>query len=86
MEAARPEKKRRGPRRCPSSSVSEIDTFGWEVGRAGASTATVTAAIEMNVGYGEHTTHYSTVVMAEESLALEDFRAALLAAKVSEKP
>ena len=42
--------------------------------------------IEMNVGYGEHTTHYSTVVMAEESLALEDFRAALLAAKVSEKP
>jgi hypothetical protein len=39
----------------------------------------------MSVGCGGPTPYHSTMVMAEEGLSLEDFRAVLLAGKTLEK-
>jgi hypothetical protein len=41
--------------------------------------------IEMGVGCGGHTPYPPTLVRAEEGLSLKDFRAALLAGKVSKR-
>ncbi len=76
----------------PPDSVTECDLFGWEIGRARGTLGNQYGRegyyyghMVMNVGCGAHTPHYATLVMAEESLPIEDFRAALLAGKVSEK-
>ena len=71
----------------PADSVEEINIFGWPLGRAigiDSRQTDVYGHIEMSVGCGGHTTHAATLVLAKESLSLEDFRAALLAGKVSE--
>jgi hypothetical protein len=71
----------------PPGSVTEINIFGWGVGRALGigSQYDYRGRIQMSVGCGGHTPHRATLVMADESLSLEDFRAALLAGNASEK-
>ena len=71
----------------PSGLVTEIDIFGWGVGRArGIGTQyDYRTHIAMSVGCGGHTPHCAALVMAEESLSLEDFRGALLAGKACQK-
>ena len=69
----------------PKGSVREIDVFGVEVARSrGMWAAPNRMPVVMSVGSGVFTPYHSTLIMAEEHLSLEEFRAALLAGKVSE--
>jgi hypothetical protein len=69
----------------PPGSVREVDVFGVEVGRArGMWAGPNRSSVAMSVGGGVFTPYHSTLVMAEDDLPLEEFRAALLAGKVSE--
>ncbi len=71
----------------PPNSVTEINIFGWGVARAlgiGGQYDRRGRTV-MHVGCGGHVNSPPTLVMAEDKLSLEDFRAALLAGKVSEK-
>ena len=70
----------------PPRSVREIDLFGVEVARArGLWAEPIGCRVVMNVGSGVFTPHYSTLIMAEEGLPLEEFRAALLKGRVLAK-
>ena len=70
----------------PPASVREVDLFGVEVARArGLWADPIGGRVEMNVGGGVFTPYYSTMIMAEEGLPLEEFRAALLKGRVLPK-
>ena len=71
----------------PAGSVREVDLFGVEVARArGLWAEPNRGPVTMSVGSGVFTPYHSTLVMAEEHLSLEEFRAALLAGTVAERP
>ncbi len=69
----------------PPGSVTEIDIFGWGIGRARGIGGDSRASWAMGVGCGGSTPYNATLVMADESLSLDDFRAALLAGVVRER-
>ena len=70
----------------PAGSVREVDLFGVEVARArGLWAEPNRGPVTMSVGSGVFTPYHSTLVMAEEHLSLEEFRAALLAGTVAER-
>ena len=70
-----------------AGSVREVDLFGVEVARArGLWAEPNRGPVTMSVGSGVFTPYHSTLVMAEEHLSLEEFRAALLAGTVTERP
>ena len=64
----------------PPDSVRRVDRFGRPVGDGMYGSATVT------VGCGGHTPHCPGILEAIGALTLDDFYAALVAGKVSEKP
>ena len=71
----------------PAGSVREVDLFGVEVARArGLWAEPNRGPVTMSVGSGVFTPYHSTLVMAEEHLSLEEFRAALVAGTVAERP
>lgn len=70
----------------PAGSVREVDLFGVEVARArGLWAEPNRGPVTMGVGSGVFTPYHSTLVMAEEHLSLEQFRATLLAGVVTER-
>ena len=70
----------------PAGSVREVDLFGVEVARArGLWAEPNRGPVTMSVGSGVFTPYHSTLVMAEEHLSLEEFRAVLLAGVVTER-
>ena len=70
----------------PAGSVREVDLFGVEVARArGLWAEPNRGPVTMSVGSGVFTPYHSTLVMAEEHLSLEEFRAVLLSGVVTSK-
>ena len=65
-------------------SVEEVNIFGWGISRALGTGGQYDSRTHMTMSVASiaHTPPAATVVMAKESLSLEDFRAALLAGKV----
>ena len=73
----------------PPRSVREVDVFGVEVARArGLWAEPQGGRMQLSVGSGVFTPYHATLVMAEEHISfhMEEFRAALLAGVVSERP
>ena len=72
----------------PQGKVLEVNIFGWGPSRAFGTGGQYDYRdrIQMSVGCGGHTPYQATLVMAyDESLSLEEFRAALLNGKVVER-
>ena len=73
----------------PPESVMECNIFGNPIWQSRALICYphryFYGKMTMQVGCGAHTTHYTTVAMADDKLPLEDFRAALLGAKLHVK-
>ena len=68
----------------PPDSVKQVNLWGVGMGRSLGLETMLHGRIAMGVGCGGHTPHAADLVMAEAAVSLEDFRAALLAGKVSE--
>ncbi len=71
----------------PPKSATEINIFGWGPSRAAGTNGQFDLrgpGTVMSVGSGGYVPYPATIIQAEDSLSLEDFRAALLAGTVSE--